>query len=466
MSGEYTLEQQQLILEALISSPELFARCQNIIKATYFSKSYEKTARFILQFSIDYKSIPSPEQVKAHSKIDLKKIEDISQEHHQYFLDEIEAFCRHAALTEAIIKGSELLEKGEYGNIEQLVKDALLVGLDTNLGTEYYKDPRARLMTLKDGNGKISTGWKTLDQLLYGVNRGELIIFCAPSGGGKSVALQNLALNMSGQALNCIYVTLELSEELCSMRLDCMVSGIKSVDIFKKIDDVELSVKMSAKQSGKIDFKRMPGGTCTRDIAAYIKEYQIQRGCKPDIILVDYLDLLAPNDKRISPSDLFVKDKYISEELRSLASETNAVVITASQLGRSAVDASEFNHAHIAGGISKINSADAVIGIFNTPSARSRGEIEFQLLKTRNSGGVDKKLTMAYDIDILRITDLDLGGSTSSRPTSIADRINRKPTVKADTHDDEAPPISAATPTDPIKRANNLSALLNKVKRD
>ena len=100
----------------------------------------------------------------------------------------------------------------------------------------------------------------------------------------------------------------------------------------------------------------------------------------------------------------------------------------------SAVDSIEFNHSHIGGGISKIQTADTVIGIFNNARARERGEIEFQLLKTRNSGGVDQKIILAYDIDTLRITD-HTGSSNSNNKnssSSVMDRIARK---------------SAATPT-------------------
>ena len=57
------------------------------------------------------------------------------------------------------------------------------------MGTDYFDDPRARLTKLKDGNGQISTGWPSIDKKLYGgFNRGELNIFCAGSGGGKSLS--------------------------------------------------------------------------------------------------------------------------------------------------------------------------------------------------------------------------------------------------------------------------------------
>ena len=124
-----------------------------------------------------------------------------------------------------------------------------------------------------------------------------------------------------------------------------------------------------------------------------------------DFLCVDYLDLVMPVSAKVSPSDLFVKDKYVSEELRNLAKELNVLFVTASQLNRSAVEEIEFDHSHISGGISKINTADNVFGIFTSRSMRERGLYQIQLMKTRSSSGVGQKIELKFDVDTLRITD-------------------------------------------------------------
>jgi hypothetical protein len=126
---------------------------------------------------------------------------------------------------------------------------------------------------------------------------------------------------------------------------------------------------------------------------------------KVDFIMVDYLDLVMPVSAKVSPNDLFVKDKYVSEELRNLAREFNILMITASQLNRGAVEEVEFDHSHIAGGLSKINTADNVFGIFTSRAMRERGRYQIQLMKTRSSSGVGMKVDLDYDLDSLRITD-------------------------------------------------------------
>jgi hypothetical protein len=103
---------------------------------------------------------------------------------------------------------------------------------------------------------------------------------------------------------------------------------------------------------------------------------------------------------------LFIKDKYVSEELRNLAMELNTVFVTAAQLNRGAVEEIEFDHSHISGGLSKIQTADNVFGIFTSRAMRERGRYQLQLMKTRNSSGVGQKIDLGFDLDTLRIIDI------------------------------------------------------------
>jgi KaiC/GvpD/RAD55 family RecA-like ATPase len=323
-------------------------------------------------------------------------------------MNEFENFSRHKGLERAIIKSSDLLEAGDYGPVEKLIKDAIQISLNKDMGTDYFEDPRARLTALKDGNGQISTGWPSIDKKLYGgFNRGELNIFCAGSGGGKSLFLANMGVNWAQQGLNVLYLTFELSEKLVAMRLDSMTTGIPTRQIFTNIDDVELKVKMMEKKAGSMQIKYMPSGKNCNDIRAYLKEYQVKKGVKPDVLLIDYLDLMMPLSVKVSPSDLFVKDKYVSEEIRNLAMETQCVTVTASQLNRAAVEEIEFDHSHISGGLSKIMTADNVIGIFTSRAMKERGRYQIQFMKTRSSSGVGQKCDLEFNVDTLRITDID-----------------------------------------------------------
>ncbi len=399
----------------MVTNAELYTRVMNIINPEHFDRRLRPVAEFIVEHTKKYNVMPDPIQIKATTDMTVERIDELDEGHYDWFLEEFEQFTRRQALEKAILKSADHLEKGEYGPVEKLIKDAVQISLQKDMGTDYFADPRARLMALKSNNGQNSTGWPTLDQKLYGgFNRGELQIFAGGSGSGKSLIMQNLAVNWVQNGLSGVYITLELSEGLCSMRIDSMMTDTSSREIFKDIDNVEMKVKMVAKKAGQLRIKYMPAQSNVNDIRAYVKELQIQTGMKCDFLCIDYLDLIMPVSAKVSPSDLFVKDKYVSEELRNLAKELNVLFVTASQLNRSAVEEIEFDHSHISGGISKINTADNVFGIFTSRSMRERGLYQIQLMKTRSSSGVGQKIELQFDVDTLRITDN--GEDTQSRP--------------------------------------------------
>jgi hypothetical protein len=188
-----------------------------------------------------------------------------------------------------------------------------------------------------------------------------------------------------------------------------------------------MKVKMIGKKSGAVQVKYMPTGKNANDLRSYIKEYEIKTKKKLDAILVDYLDLMMPISIKVSAENLFVKDKYVSEELRNLAMELNCIFVTASQLNRGAVEEVEFDHSHISGGISKINTADNLFGIFTSRAMRERGRYQLQLMKTRSSSGVNSKIDLEFDVDSLRIRDLGEDGDSQpvSTKTSVLDSIKR-----------------------------------------
>ena len=430
VAPDYSYEVQKLYIEMFMSDAETFVRCQNIFEPENFDRKLQDVAKFITEYVNEYKVMPEPQIVNASCSVDLNPVV-LPKENYEWLMNEFENFSRHKGLERAILKSADLLEQGDYGPVEKLIKDAIQISLNKDMGTDYFEDPRARLESLKNSNGQISTGWPSVDKKLYGgFNRGELNIWCAASGGGKSLFLANLGCNWALQGLNVLYLTFELSENLVAMRIDSMLTGVGTREIFRNLDDVELKVKMLGKQSGSVQIKYMPSGKNANDIRAYLKEYQVKKGFKPDILLIDYLDLMMPMSIKVSPSDLFVKDKYVSEELRNLAMETQAVVVTAAQLNRAAVEEIEFDHSHISGGLSKIQTADNVIGIFTSRAMKERGRYQIQFMKTRSSSGVGQKVDLEFNLDSLRINDLGEDEDGYQKPkTSVYEGLKKTSTV-------------------------------------
>ena len=427
MANTYETGIQKLFLEMMLQDSQSFVRVQNIYNVENFDRSLRTAAEFIKDHCQKHNTMPTFEQINAVCKSDFQPAPGLNEDHYNWFLDEFEGFTRQKELERAILKAADLLEKGDYDPVEKLIKDAVQISLTKDMGTDYFADPRARLMRIKDNNGQVSTGWNNLDKLLYGgFNRGELNIFAGGSGSGKSLFMQNIAVNWVLLGLNGVYITLELSEELTSMRIDSMLANISSKDIFKEIDAVEMKICMIGKKAGDLQIKYMPAQSNVNDIRAYIKELQIKSGKKLDFVMLDYMDLLMPVSAKVSPSDLFVKDKYVAEEVRNLAKELQMLLVTASQLNRSAVEEIEFDHSHISGGISKINTADNLFGIFTSRAMREHGRYQLQLMKTRSSSGVGQKVELEFDIDTLRIRDAPEDDAQGRKPTSIMSQIKQQ----------------------------------------
>jgi len=421
---EYGLDIQRLFLEMMLQDASSYIRVQNIYNPENFDRSLRPAAEFVKKHSTEFKTLPNAEQIAASTGIRLAHVPDLNEGHFEWFMQEFESFTRRQELERAILKSADLLEKGDYDPVEKLIKDAVQISLTKDMGIDYFEDPAARINRYFNSGGQVSTGWPQMDRLLYGgFSRGELNIFAGGSGSGKSLVMMNIALNWLQQGLSGVYVSLELSEDLCALRTDAMLTNMGTKEIRKDIDTAELKVKMMAKKSGQYRVKALPAQSNINDIRSYIKEVQIQTGLRVDFIMVDYLDLLMPVSAKVSPNDLFVKDKYVSEELRNLAKELNVLFVTASQLNRSAVEEVEFDHSHISGGISKINTADNVFGIFTSRAMKERGRYQIQCMKSRSSTGVGQKIDLEYNIETMRITDSGESADESSN------RFVKKPSI-------------------------------------
>jgi KaiC/GvpD/RAD55 family RecA-like ATPase len=436
---EYSKEFQELFLRMMVSDASIFTRVSNILNSENFDKSLRPAVKFMIDFSEKRMAIPDVIQISAATGVSLEVIPSLRDSDVDWFMDSFEKFTKRQELERAIFKAAEYLEKGDFGPVEKLIRDAVQIGLQKDLGTDYFADPSGRLKKYFDNGGQVSTGWPQLDRLLYGgFSRGELNIFAGGSGSGKSLVMMNIALNWLQQGLNGVYISLELSEELTGLRSDAMLTNSSTKDIRKDIDNTSLKISMIGKKYGTYQIKALPAQSNVNDIRSFLKEYQIKTGIKVDFIMVDYLDLVMPVSVKVNPNDQFIKDKYVSEELRNLAKELGILMVTASQLNRSAVEEVEFDHSHIAGGISKINTADNVFGIFTSRAMKERGKYQIQCMKSRSSTGVGQKIDLEYNMETMRITDEGGDGengqtSSSSVTNSILNKIKTGSTIKAST---------------------------------
>ena len=295
MANEYNTDMQELFLRMIVTNAELFVRVTNIFNPENFDRRLRPVAEFMVEHTQQYNLLPNSTQIKATTGETIESVDDMYEGHSEWFLNEFESFTKRQELERAIMKSADLLETGDFGPVEKLIKDAVQISLQRDMGTDYFEDPAARLNKYYNQGGQVSTGWGQMDRLLYGgMSRQELNFFAGGSGSGKSLLMMNLALNWLVQGLSGVYITLELSEELTSLRTDAMQTGLSTKDIRKDIDNTALKVRMSSKKMGQYRVKGMPAQSNVNDIRSYLKEVQIQTGIKVDFVMVDYLDLVMP----------------------------------------------------------------------------------------------------------------------------------------------------------------------------
>ena len=441
-------DKQKLMLTYLMSSNDLYLKANPVLQPSFFDLELKKAVEFIKGHHAKYSALPTAEQVFVETGVKVEQ-KDLSKQELSYAENELEGYCQYKAAEAAIFSAVSLIQEDRRNEIVKLIRDAVAVGFQRDIGTDYFADPEARLNLLAQAQASVPTKIKKLDEALGGgINRKEMIIFAAPSGVGKSITMSNVARNLVVQGYYGIYITLELSEEMVSKRFDSMVTGIAQGEILKNITKVSHEVRKTSHKPGQFVIKRMPESTTNANhVRSFIKEYETKYERTPDFIVVDYLDIMASNEK-VSAENLFIKDKFVTEELHAIANEFNLMMITASQLNRGAQQIEsleDLNQAHIAGGISKINTTDNLVAIIQTPQMKARGEMMFKMLKTRSSSGVGSYFTVKFNSYNLRITDLE--EDSDSAPT-LASRVSgfRKPEQRKEGVDN-----SATQPSGPAK---------------
>ncbi len=317
---------QKLLLEYLVSSPDTFALCSSIVQPEYFDPEYQNAVKFIQKYYDEFHTTPNPDQVEVEANVKLKT-QIVSRDQIEYCSTEIESFCQRKGLQKAILAAPDLIAKGDYGTVEKLVKDAITISLNRDLGLRYFNDPKARLERMLREDPVEPTGWTEVDDLLFGgISRGELLLVSANSGGGKSMTLANLGHNFLARGRNVLYVSLELSEDAIAQRYDTMYTGISRRDWKSNVNLITTRLEGIPDGHGVLDIVQMPAGTKSNDIRAYLKEYQLKYDMVPDMIIIDYLDKMYPNEK-VDLGDVWTKDKLCSEQVHISLIPTSIMVV-------------------------------------------------------------------------------------------------------------------------------------------
>lgn len=278
---------------------------------------------------------------------------------------------------------------------------------DSSLGSDFTE---ADSHNQDQNTTKINTGWPSLDSMLGGgFDIDTLNIFMGQTNVGKSLWLQNIASNAANLGYNVVYFTLEMSEKkvmkrLGSMRLKIPINEYdeksKNVDYIKrKIDSLKNGDNLKGDPAGlfnnklgEINVKFYSAGSATiNTLETHLNNLEKKRGFKPDLIIVDYLTLMAPVKGLGIESNLYLKGKHLAEGLRSIGSVRNCPAITALQVSKDAWNASDITLDKVPESKAIAETSDVFTTIIRTPEMKKNNKYIIKFLKQRDGDfSVDK----------------------------------------------------------------------------
>lgn len=446
MSNTPIPPKQKLLLEYLISDRTAFVKCIRIIKPSYFETPLDRVVETIVEYFNKHHNVPNVDIIDAETGIMLKERE-IDDSEMDYFLEEFEEHCKEAAMTEAILASVDLINEGNTAAIPDLVRDALMVKIDDSLGTNVFEDPEQRIKNMAVNVDERSIGIKGVDDLINMIRRGELGMFFAATGGGKSVMLANAVKNLARTKLNCLIVSIELNEQLYSKRLDSILTKSDIKEHANLASEIAAALATMSNDYGNITVKKVPYGTTHPEIRALVMEYRLKYGYYPDALIVDYLGLMGSGMKSRG-SNKFEEDEIKAFGLREIGVDYDMYVFSAGQINRDGYDVKTLGPNHIAGGISVINACDWAVGLVATEEDIDNNQIQAVQMKVRNGGKTTKPVTLYRCPKTLILSDTPTVGKLTT-PVK-----GKQPSP--------APGKKEAAPTPPAGAKEKLRAALNK----
>jgi len=381
---------QVKVLGALLTQREFLLNIADSLDPEYFESSAHKwTVEYVSKYFQQYHTYPTIETLS----IEIKKIEneilrisltdslreaykmaDVSDL--EWVEKEFSDFCKNQQMKKAIMTSVDLLNMGDYDGIRALINDAMKAGENKNVGLDYLVDVETRYRD--DDRGAIPFPWKIFNDLTQGgYGKGDLVLLFGNPGGGKSWGVMSMGAYAAALGYNVVHYTLELSEGYVGKRYDSIFSGI-DVD---KLNDYRKEVEKSiTKIKGKIMIKEYAPKRASLDtIEAHLQQLEHQNEFKPDLIIVDYLDLLRTKNRKERKDE--IDDVYT--DAKGLAKQLNIPIISPSQANRTGADEDILQAKNAAGSYDKIMIGDIIISLARGRKDKVNGTGNWHFIKNR-----------------------------------------------------------------------------------
>ena len=389
--SKYGQSFQTKVLSTLITDVRLLDTLNEIIHPKFFEAESNKwILEEIVSYYNEFKKPPTLDVFKVElSKMDdkafQKRIVDqlklvftqVGDTDLEYVKKEFSNFCINQNLKQAIVQSVDLLKAGSYDRIKDLVDKAMKVGVDTEMGHDYVLDFMDR--TEEINRSTVPTNWECINELMDGgLGPGELGVVVAPSGVGKTWVLCALGAAAVKAGLNVVHYSLELSEHYVGQRYDTVFTQITSEDVKDKKDEVLDKIK---RLKGKLLIKYFPPkGVSAKKLEAHI-EKMIAAGNRPDLIIIDYADLLLSHSNKSDSTYGEQGGVYI--ELRGMSGELRIPIWTASQTNRSGIDSEVIEADKVADSYAKVMNADFIMSVSRKSKDKLNNTARFHIMKNR-----------------------------------------------------------------------------------
>ena len=423
---------QENMCQLMLEDRPFYDQISEVLNINFFEKKYLQIfIETLMRHREKYSTHPNFEvmmtllrtELNHHDKATSKQVREFFArikssdgiEEAQWIKDKAIDFCRKQVLKAAMLQSVKLLKSSSFDEIEKVIQDALKLGTDNNFGHEYHKDALARFEIIN--RAPISTGWDRMDEICKGgLGKNELGVVIAPTGAGKSMVLVHLAAQGLRQGKTVVYYTLELKDTVVGGRFDSNLTGIplselknRKEEVLDKIQDVD----------GSLIIKEYPTKSASvQTIKNHIEKLK-KRGIEPDMVLVDYADLLRPS-RASSEKRHELEETY--EGLRALAQIYEIPVWTASQTNRSGLNAEVITMEAISEAFNKCFVADFIFSLSRTVQDKQSNKGRVFIAKNRN--GPDGMIFQSFvdwsdvTIKILdRDEDVDVMQSTAEALT-------------------------------------------------
>tara|TARA_R110002074_G_scaffold86408_2_gene190815 strand:- start:4165 stop:5484 length:1320 start_codon:yes stop_codon:yes gene_type:complete len=411
MSGtfEFDSDLQSLIAALVLRDSDFNSRVEGLIDPGYFTDELEAGLVSLWQtYFAAYKSVPKSGAVAAallakglKAKIlHPSRKDDVVDRYRElmaldiadrdFVIEQVEVFARHQAMAHAVLESVDLISAGNYGKVEELIKKAGQVSASDDSGAYVYFDEiesrrlkREEIASGKRGFDGIPTGIELLDAHLFhrGWGRKELTLIMGGAKAGKTTALIDAARACSMNGLSALYVTLEVSSEIVAERLDANISEFNYSALISGALDVEKRINAAKAKAGPLIIHEYPSGTLTpAGLSRLVNKYKAD-GMTFDLIVVDYADLMAPNHRNTEARE---NSREIYIDLRAIAQEHNAAMLSATQTNREGMKAAVQRMEHVAEDINKVRTADLLITLNQTEDEKVSKQMRLFLAASRN----------------------------------------------------------------------------------